>query len=60
MHPDLVESLKAVETDEFYFWSGSSKLSSAVSDWHRTIERLARDLSSGFTRIASGIPWRPN
>lgn len=28
----------------FYFWSGNGKVTSAVSDWHRTIERLAKDL----------------
>jgi integrase len=44
MHPDLTQALKDVEKGEFYFWSGNGKVTSAVSDWHRTIERLAKDL----------------
>jgi integrase/recombinase XerD len=44
MHPDLAQALKNIENGEFYFWSGIGKVSSGVSDWHRTIERLAKDL----------------
>jgi integrase len=49
MHPDLVSALKKIENGEFYFYSGACKVSSAVSDWHRTIERLGRDLPFKLT-----------
>jgi integrase len=42
--PDLERALKNIENGEFYFWLGNGKVSSAVSDWHRTIERLAKYL----------------
>jgi integrase len=45
MHPDLESALKAIENGQVYFWSGNGKVTSAVSDWHRTIERLAKDLT---------------
>jgi integrase len=38
-------TLEEIEKNEFYFWSGNGKVTSAVSDWHRTIERLAKDLN---------------
>jgi integrase/recombinase XerD len=44
MHPELATALRNIENGRFYFWSGNGKVSSAVSDWHRTIERLGRDL----------------
>jgi integrase/recombinase XerD len=44
IHPELAAALKSVENGEYYFWSGNGKVSSAVSDWHRTIERLAKEL----------------
>jgi integrase len=44
MHPHLAAALTKIENGEFYFWSGNGKISSAVSDWHRTIERLAKGL----------------
>lgn len=44
IHPDLEVALAKIQNGEFYFWSGSGMVSSAVSDWHRTIERLAKDL----------------
>jgi integrase len=44
MHPELEAALKKIGNGKCYFWSGSGKVSSAVSDWHRTIERLVRDL----------------
>ena len=44
MHPELVSALKKIENGEFYFWSGNGQVKSAVSDWHRTIERLGKGL----------------
>jgi len=44
IHPELDAALKYIANGEFYFWSGNGKITSAVSDWHRTIERLAKDL----------------
>ena len=44
MHPDMVMALKKIENGKYYFWSGSGQVKSAVSDWHRTIERLGKDL----------------
>lgn len=44
MHSDLEMALGKIENGEFYFWSGNGKGSSAVSDWHRAIERLAKHL----------------
>jgi integrase len=43
LHPDLRAALDELPGPR-YFWSGNGKLTSAVSDWHRTIERLAKDL----------------
>jgi len=44
MHPDLEIALKEIENGGLYFWSGNGKVTSAVSDWNRTIEPLAKDL----------------
>ena len=55
MHPELEMALKKIESAEFYFWSGNGKVTSAVSGWHRTIERLAKDLYSEFMPSDFGI-----
>ncbi|HEX4310101.1 MAG TPA: tyrosine-type recombinase/integrase [Acidobacteriaceae bacterium] len=44
MHPDIEKLLKPIENGQYYFWSGNGKVSSVVSDWERTLERLGRDL----------------
>jgi hypothetical protein len=56
IHPDLEMTLEKIEKDEFYFWSGNGKVTSAVSDWHRTIERLAKDLNF---RVHPSLPPHP-
>jgi site-specific recombinase XerD len=41
MHPDIEEGLKDIG-GEYFFWSGNGKVSSAVSDWERTLSRLGK------------------
>jgi integrase len=41
MHPDIAEGLKNIG-GEYFFWSGNGKVSSAVSDWERTLTRLGK------------------
>ena len=41
MHPDIAEGLKNIGS-EYFFWSGNGKVSSAVSDWERTLTRLGK------------------
>jgi integrase len=54
MHPDIAHSLAKIQNGEFYFWSGNGKVSSAVSDWERTLTRLGKGL--GFPCYAHR--WR--
>lgn len=44
MHPDIEQSLKTLGNGQFHFWSGNGKVSSAVSDWERTLTRLGKGL----------------
>jgi integrase len=44
MHPEVERSLEKIEDGEYYFWSGNGKVSSAVSDWERTLTRLGKGL----------------
>jgi integrase len=39
---------KKIDNGEYFFWSGNGKVSSGVSDGHRTLERLGRDLPFRF------------
>jgi integrase len=41
MHPFIEEGLKNIG-GEYFFWSGNGKVSSAVSDWERTLTRLGK------------------
>ncbi len=41
MHPDIASGLKDLG-GEYFFWSGNGKVSSAVSDWERTLARLGK------------------
>lgn len=48
IHPEMDKALKKIENGEDYFWSGNGKVSSGISDWHRTLARLGRDLDFNF------------
>jgi integrase len=41
MNPFIAEGLKDIG-GEYFFWSGNGKVSSAVSDWERTLARLGK------------------
>lgn len=46
---EMENALEVVEgSGKYFFWSGNGKKSSAVSDWHRTLERLGRDMPFPF------------
>lgn len=40
LHPDAVAALKAIETDNYYFWSGLSTKKSCVGDYQRAFKKL--------------------
>jgi len=44
LHGDALDALNAlpVESDEFFFWSGKSKLDSAINSARRAIDRIGR------------------
>lgn len=41
-HPEVLEALEKLTPSPYYFWSGNGTVKSAVSDWQRTIMRLAK------------------
>jgi integrase/recombinase XerD len=40
LHPDAVAALKAIKTDNYYFWSGLSTKKSCVGDYQRAFKKL--------------------
>jgi len=42
LHPDAVAALKAIKTDNYYFWSGLSTKKSCVGDYQRAFKKLYR------------------
>jgi integrase/recombinase XerD len=40
LHPDAIETLDAIPTGHYYFWSGHGKKKSCVGDYQRAFKRL--------------------
>jgi integrase len=42
LHPSVIAALEAIHTTEFYFWTGESKLSTAVGSRQRGVAKLLK------------------
>lgn len=40
LHPDAIAALKVIETDNYYFWSGTSTKKSCVGNYQRAFKKL--------------------